>query len=162
MSLGVWLFSEPYNVWDCVHRAVCAEHVHVCRQLRKINWYLTNNTPSNLRIFFFYCFVCVPFGDPGHPQWMEYGMSGPAGAPVRPPALMGPCKEPGSVTAPHTEARSAEESGWRLSTASWGSAQVWMTLEHSQIQIFTAAQKIFLVHSRLTRRLITSIKKVNI
>lgn len=55
---------------------------------------------------------------------MECGTSGPAGAPALPPALMGPCREPGSVTAPHTEAPSAEESGWRPSTASSGSVQV--------------------------------------
>lgn len=63
-------------------------------------------------------------GDPGRPQWMEYGMSGPTGALALPPALMGPCREPGSVTAPRTEALSAEESGWRLLTAFLGSAQV--------------------------------------
>lgn len=51
-------------------------------------------------------------------------MSGPAGAPAPPPALMGPCREPGSATAPRTEVRSAEESGWRLLTASSGNAQV--------------------------------------
>lgn len=73
-----------------------------------------------------YCLVLslTVVGDCGHSQWMEYGTSGPAGAPALPPALMGPCREPGSVTAPRTEAPSAEESGWRLWTASLGSAQV--------------------------------------
>lgn len=45
-------------------------------------------------------------------------MSGPAGALVLLPALMVPCRESGSVMALHTGAPSAEENGWRLSTAS--------------------------------------------
>lgn len=60
-------------------------------------------------------------------------MSGPAGVPALPPAPMGPCREPESVTAPLMEALNAEESGWRLSTASLGSAQV----IKRQIKIFT-------------------------
>lgn len=68
--------------------------------------------------------LCLTVCDPGYPQWTGCGTSGPAGAPARPPALMGPCRGPGSVTAPRTAAPSAEESGWRLSTASSGSAQV--------------------------------------
>lgn len=63
-------------------------------------------------------------------------MSGPAGVPALPPAPMGPCREPESVTAPLTEALNAEESGWRLLTASSGSAQV----IKRQIKIFTAWQ----------------------
>lgn len=55
---------------------------------------------------------------------MVCGTSGPAGVPVLPPAPMGPCREPESVTAPLMEALSAEESGWRLLTASWENAQV--------------------------------------
>ena len=51
-------------------------------------------------------------------------MSGPTGAPALPPVQMGPRREPGSVTALRTGARSAEESGWRLSTASLGSVRV--------------------------------------
>lgn len=63
-------------------------------------------------------------GDPGLPQWMVSGMSGPAGAPALPPVLMGPCREPESAMAPHTEALSAEASGWRLLNASLESVQV--------------------------------------
>lgn len=55
---------------------------------------------------------------------MASGMSGPAGAPALPPVLMGPCREPGSVMAPHMGVLSAEASGWRLSTASLESVQV--------------------------------------
>lgn len=55
---------------------------------------------------------------------MVSGMSGPAGAPALPPVLMGPCREPGSVMAPHMGVLSAEASGWRLSTASLESVQV--------------------------------------
>lgn len=58
------------------------------------------------------------------PQWMACGTSGPAGAPVLPPVLTGPCRGPGSVTAPRTGAPSVGGSGWRASTASWGSVQV--------------------------------------
>lgn len=58
------------------------------------------------------------------PQWMACGTSGPAGVLVLPPAPMGPCREPESVTAPRTEALNAEESGWRLSTASSENVQV--------------------------------------
>lgn len=56
---------------------------------------------------------------------MASGMSGPAGAPALPPVLMGPCREPGSVMAPHMGVLSAEASGWRLSTASLESVR-WM------------------------------------
>lgn len=55
---------------------------------------------------------------------MASGMSGPAGALALPPVLMGPCREPGSVMAPHMGVLSAEASGWRLSTASLESVQV--------------------------------------
>lgn len=55
---------------------------------------------------------------------MECGTSGLAGAPAPPPAPMAPCRGQGSATAPRTEAQSAEESGWRLWTASLGTAQV--------------------------------------
>lgn len=55
---------------------------------------------------------------------MAYGTSGPAGVPALPPAPMGPCREPESVTAPLTEALNAEESGWRLLTASSENVQV--------------------------------------
>lgn len=58
------------------------------------------------------------------PQWTVCGTSGPAGVPARPPAPTGPCRGPESVTAPPTEAPSAEESGWRLSTASSENARV--------------------------------------
>lgn len=51
-------------------------------------------------------------------------MNGPAGAPALLPALTGPCREPGSVTALHMEDPSAEETGWRLLTASLENAQV--------------------------------------
>lgn len=51
-------------------------------------------------------------------------MSGPGGAPAQPPVPMGPCREPESAAAPRTEVLSAEESGWRLSTASWGTVLV--------------------------------------
>uniref|UniRef100_A0A3Q0S1L9 Adhesion G protein-coupled receptor B N-terminal domain-containing protein n=1 Tax=Amphilophus citrinellus TaxID=61819 RepID=A0A3Q0S1L9_AMPCI len=69
---------------------------------------------------FFVLFSCCC----GLPQWTVSGMSGPAGALALPPALMEPCREPGSATAPHMEALSAEASGWRLSTASLESVQV--------------------------------------
>lgn len=85
---------------------------------------------------FLHCVVCLTADDTGHPQWMEYGMNGPAGAPALPPALMGPCREPGSVMAPHMEAPSAEESGWKLSTASLGSAQVRILQYHMGKKIF--------------------------
>lgn len=89
-----------------------------------LNDYITHNTPNNYLTMFHVLSCLTGIGDPGHPQWMEFGTSGPAGAPAPPPALMGPCREPGSVTAPRTGAQSAEESGWRPSTASLGSAQV--------------------------------------
>lgn len=63
-------------------------------------------------------------GAPGCVQWMACGMSGPAGARALPPAPMGPCREPESVTAPLMEDQSAEESGWRLLTASWENVPV--------------------------------------
>lgn len=62
--------------------------------------------------------------DPYLCKWMAFGMNGRAGAPVLPPALMGPCREPGSATDLLMEAPNAEESGWKLLTASLESAQV--------------------------------------
>lgn len=94
---------------------MCLSSTGSINKTQKIQMYST-------LLFFFN--VWSIFGDLSHPQWMECGMSGPAGVPALPPAPMGPCREPESVTALLTEALNAEESGWRLSTASSGSVQV--------------------------------------
>lgn len=55
---------------------------------------------------------------------MVPGTSGLDGLLALPLALMERCREPVSVTAPRTEAQSAEESGWKPPTASSETAQV--------------------------------------
>lgn len=92
---------------------------------------MTNYKPLEIRIIVlvFYiitlCCLCPCCCDLVNSQWMESGMSGPGGAPARPPVPTAPCRGPESAAVPRTAALSAGESGWRLSTASWGTVLVW-------------------------------------
>lgn len=68
--------------------------------------------------------LCLWGCDPVNRQWMDSGMSGPAGVLAQSPVLMGLCREPGSATTPRMEALSAGDSIWRLWTASLESVLV--------------------------------------